>query len=164
MKTSNFITVVLALVLTTNVSFAQGRNRQNQKMPQKPATPEKQAEMMTKHMTATLSLTEEQIEEIYDINLKFAEKNKAPKHEKMDKSKKRENLTEEQKEEWKAAMKDMREKKMAEMKKAMEEKDKAIFKVLNDDQDKIYQAELEKRKTMRMKKNEKRGHQGPEED
>lgn len=60
--------IIFMCLMTLSISsFAQQFSKEN------PGTPEQRAQMMTDTMKTSLSLTEDQVPEIYDLNLKYAE-------------------------------------------------------------------------------------------
>lgn len=65
-----FITLLLCLVGLSNTSLAQ--EKLDEFMTQ--TTPEERAEMQTEYMKESLSLTEQQVPKINEINLKYARK------------------------------------------------------------------------------------------
>ncbi len=68
MKKSAFLTILFS-ILVLSISYAQGQRGQE------PRTPEERAQRMTNRMEKQLTLTAEQKEQIYEINLEAAQKN-----------------------------------------------------------------------------------------
>jgi len=84
--------VLLVLIFTTISLSAQERKRQNKEQNgpdrmemHKDLTPEESAMLQTKRMTLDLDLTESQQKELYDLNLKNAEKRQAKRAEREQK-------------------------------------------------------------------------------
>lgn len=65
--------VVVALTLTTVAGWAQSRMEKLDKLYAE-TTPQERAELQTERMTEKLSLNESQKTQVYDLNLRYAEK------------------------------------------------------------------------------------------